>query len=728
MPSPKIANIGKYKLTAIADTPDFRDYQYQPALVKLADKIDRPARLKILDQGTEGSCTGFALAAVVNLLRKRHGERGYVSPRMLYEMAKRHDEWRGFRYEGSSCRGAIRGWYNMGVCLEKSWPYVDNEPGHLVVKAAKEASDNTIGAYYRLGTRISDFHAALNEAGIIYCSADIHAGWERPSKQTGVIPISDESIGGHAFAIVGYNEDGFWVQNSWGKAWGDNGTALWKYEDWQRNIADAWVLRLALSTPQIWHLPSEGGSDANRAEGLFKKTPTRAEIAGHFVHIDDGVFHTDGRYWSTPEDVQQTADWVANSDKYDHLVLYAHGGLISVAASARRDNGTALWKYEDWQRNIADAWVLRLALSTPQIWHLPSEGGSDANRAEGLFKKTPTRAEIAGHFVHIDDGVFHTDGRYWSTPEDVQQTADWVANSDKYDHLVLYAHGGLISVAASARRIAAMKTTFKKNRIYPYHFMYDTGLLEELKDVISGAGRKSEDRAGGLTDWTDKLIEKASHKAGRAVWREMKRGAESPFDEGGAGRAVLEMFMQAFEQSGKPRKIHIVGHSTGGILHAYLVTTLATLYPEIRIATTSLLAPAGTVELFRDHYRPLLKAETANAGIDRMDIYNLSDKLELDDSVAGIYRKSLLYLVSRSFEENPRPAKILGMQKYSRNLDSSLSNLNIHFSDGDVSDSKRSKSESHGGFDNDPTTMNTVMRRILRKTPAVPFTNKSLRY
>jgi hypothetical protein len=612
MPSPKIANIGKYKLTAIADTPDFRDYQYQPALVKLADKIDRPARLKILDQGTEGSCTGFALAAVVNLLRKRHGERGYVSPRMLYEMAKRHDEWRGFRYEGSSCRGAIRGWYNMGVCLEKSWPYVDNEPGHLVVKAAKEARDNTIGAYYRLGTRISDFHAALNEARIIYCSADIHAGWESPAKQTGVIPISDESIGGHAFAIVGYNKDGFWVQNSWGKSWGDNGTALWKYEDWQRNIADAWVLRLALSTPQIWHLPSEGGSDANRAEGLFKKTPTRAEIAGHFVHIDDGVFHTDGRYWSTPEDVQQTADWVANSDKYDHLLLYAHGGLINVAASARR--------------------------------------------------------------------------------------------------------------------IAAMKTTFKKNRIYPYHFMYDTGLLEELKDVISGAGKKSEDRAGGLTDWTDKLIEKASHKAGRAVWREMKRGAESPFDEGGAGRAVLDMFMQAFEQSGKPKKIHIVGHSTGGVLHAYLVTALATLYPEIRIATISLLAPAGTVELFRDHYRPLLKTETANAGIDRMDIYNLSDKLELDDSVAGIYRKSLLYLVSRSFEENPRPAKILGMQKYSRNLESSLSNLNIHFSDGDVSDSKLSKSESHGGFDNDPTTMNTIMRRILRKAPKVPFTNKSLRY
>ncbi|MDH5499840.1 MAG: peptidase C1, partial [Gammaproteobacteria bacterium] len=192
----KISTIGKYKLTAVADTPDFRDWTYEPALVKLAKKIDRPARLKILDQGEEGSCTGFALAAVINLLRQQSKQRGFVSPRMLYEMAKRHDEWPGFKYEGSSCRGAIKGWYNMGVCRDAKWPYVESKPGYLTVAAAKDARKITLGAYYRLGTRISDFHAALNEAGVIYCSADIHEGWEKP--KSGVIPFKGESLGGHA--------------------------------------------------------------------------------------------------------------------------------------------------------------------------------------------------------------------------------------------------------------------------------------------------------------------------------------------------------------------------------------------------------------------------------------------------------------------------------------------------------------------------------------------------
>lgn len=614
MPESKIASIGKYKLTAIADTPDFRDFTYQPALVRLAGEIKRPTKLDILDQGTEGSCTGFALASVINLLRDRSNRNGHVSARMLYEMAKRHDEWRGFRYEGSSCRGAIQGWYNMGVCLDESWPYVDNKPEHLTVDCAKEARKNTLGAYYRLGTRISDFHAALNEAGAIYCSAEVHGGWQRPAKKGEIrfIKPRDESDGGHAFAIVGYNDEGFWVQNSWGKRWGDNGTALWLYEDWQKNIRDAWVLRQALETPQIWHLPVEGGSDANRAEGLFKQTPSRGEIAGHFVHIDDGEFHSDGRYWSTIEDVRETAACVAKSDYYEHLVLYAHGGLNSIKASARR--------------------------------------------------------------------------------------------------------------------IAAMKDTFMKNKIYPYHFMYDTGLLEEIRDVLLGTSKQAEERAGGLTDWTDRFIEETSHVAGRAIWREMKQGAGRPFREGGAGLTVLDEYLQAFKKAGKAKNIHIVGHSTGCILHAYLLDAITNLSPGIRISSASLLAPAATVELYQSHYRPLLKTKKPHGGIDRMDVYNLSGKLELDDDVITVYRKSLLYLVSRSYEENPRPVKLLGMHKYSKNLASSLANLNIYFSQGRVTGAKHSGSESHGGFDNDPLTMNSVLQRVLGKKPAHPFTKKSLKY
>ena len=40
----------------------------------------------------------------------------------------------------------------------------------------------------------------------------------------------------------------------------------------------------------------------------------------------------------------------------------------------------------------------------------------------------------------------------------------------------------------------------------------------------------------------------------------------------------------------------------------------------------------------------------------------------------------------------------------------------------------RTASTSHGGFDNDPATMNDVLKRILGKLPAAPFTKDNLDY
>lgn len=403
MSDSEITCLGDYPLNATPDVPDFRDFIYQPALIQLQPSLDRPKDLTILDQGSEGACTGFGLAAVINMLNQRRG-RGYtVSSRMLYEMAKRHDEWPGERYAGSSCRGAIKGWYAMGVCRDEHWRYLPN-PGELTILRAKRARENTLGAYFRLPNRISDFHTALNEVGAIYVSAMVHEGWDKHRVKNGKILMQPTAIGGHAFAIVGYNDKGFLVQNSWGEQWGDDGVALWTYEDWQQNIRDAWVFQLALPTPQIWH-----------------NAPNQYSV------IHDG----------------------------------------------RKQSG-----------------------------------------------RSPTRAEIAGHFVHIDDGEFHQRGRYWSTAYDTRQTARLIAKSDKYDHLLLYAHGGLNSPRDSATRISAMRDTFKLNRIYPYHIMYDTGLLEELKDVVLGREEEAEQRAGGLTDWTDKILEQSTRIPGRALWRE----------------------------------------------------------------------------------------------------------------------------------------------------------------------------------------------------------------
>jgi hypothetical protein len=599
------------KLTAIADTPDSRDFIFEPSLNQIANDKFPTEKLNILNQGREASCVGHALAAAINYLNQKRDTKFTASRRMLYEMARKNDEWPGEDYEGSSIRGAIKGWKNMGVCSEELYPYTEGSSGMLNIEAAKEARSNGIGAYYRLAPNLSHFHAALNESGVIIASANVHSGWNKLKEEE--IPYNEEQkvLGGHAFAIVGYNSEGFRVQNSWGKSWADSGKAIWKYEDWVENIMDAWIVTLALPVPQVF------GKEAQA--------------------------------------------------------------------------------YRSFQ-------------------------SSNSKKSE-LFTKV-NRSEIAGHFVHIDDGQFCNRGRYWSNEADIKQTAELVANSDKYDHLMIFAHGGLNSPAASANRIKVMKDGFKRNGIYPFHLMYDTGLAEELKDIIFRRGKASQARVGGFSDWTDKLLERALRKPGTLIWDEMKNDAKAAFLSKGAGLASLNMFISALQKAateGRPKKIHIVGHSTGGILIAYLLRALQDT--KIEIESCSLLAPAITIKLYKSHYLPILQKEE-KLTVKQMDIYNMTKNLEKDDNVAKIYRKSLLYLVSNSFERAGKGTPLLGLERDLENFPTDESLARIHYSNGQTSE--YTLSNSHGGFDNDPVTMNHILKCIKKGSAISRFTYREL--
>jgi pimeloyl-ACP methyl ester carboxylesterase len=617
----KVKAAGQQRILNVRpDTPDIRDRYYEPALVQLASQVEHRGG-RVLDQGIEGACTGFALTGVINLLNMKRGQSFEASPRMLYEMAQKHDEWPGEDYEGSSCRGAIRGWSNMGVCSDDDWKFIVNKPGELTIERAMAARENPLGVYYRLRPNIIDYHAALNEVDAIYASARVHSGWFNPKSDDGhslaIIQPNPKPAGGHAFAIVGYNAIGFIIQNSWGEGWGTDGFAIWRYADWQANVSDGWVFRLGIPTPTIFGLKARSTAPVEETE-FFKRGPKRQEIAGHFAHFDDGKYVTRGDYWTTASDIQQTAS------------------------------------------KIKDA-------------------------------------------------------------------ADW------YKHVLVYVHGGLNSPKASAHRIAALKDGFTRNGIYPFHIMYDTGLAEELKDVVLRAFRGVESRAEGFLDWikdqiverTDTLIEDAVRKPVTPLWDEMRRDARRPFEiaaSNGIPDGLDAIKIIAATLKGTGTKIHLVGHSTGGVLVGHLLSALDTVKIPNLISTCTLFAPACTMEFFQAHYAPRLKANHKGTRLPVLDIYNLTDKLELDDNVVQAYRKSLLYLVSNALERK-QGKPLLGMQMFSKNL-KGTKGLKLIYSNGR---GNVTRSESHGGFDNDSHTMNSLLKRVLNGAPKVPFNDQEIK-
>lgn len=351
------------------DTLDFRDRMFEPTLVEvpthLSLKAYRDLRIPVLDQGEEGACTGFGLATVANYLltrRKVVPDPAPVSPRMLYEMARRYDEWPGEDYGGSSARGAMKGWHKHGVCGEAEWKY-DLEPkksaAGLTEARTTDALRRPLGAYLRVNHRdLVAMHSALAEVGILYATAAVHEGWA-DVQPDGTIPWPGQLQGAHAFAIVAYDAEGFWIQNSWGPGWGKDGFARISYDDWLANATDVWVARLGAP---VTLRRSESAATAHAPTAGRSSAYAYADLRPHIVSLgNDGMLRASGDYGTSADEVREIfeedmpramRDWPVK-----RVMLYAHGGLV--------DERSAIQRLADYRSTMLAAQVYPISF----VWH-----------------------------------------------------------------------------------------------------------------------------------------------------------------------------------------------------------------------------------------------------------------------------------------------------------------------------------------------------------------------
>ena len=206
----------------------------------------------------------------------------------------------------------------------------------------------------------------------------------------------------------------------------------------------------------------------------------------------------------------------------------------------------------------------------------------------------------------------------------------------------------------------------------------------------------------------------------------MKKNGEFASTSKEGGVRLLEKYVKAAMahldvKARSEWELHLVGHSAGSIFAAHAMEPLLTT--GVTLKTLQFLAPAITVELFKTQMLKLIQSGKAP----NPTVYVLDDDTEKNDTV-WIYGKSLLYLVSNAFERE-RGKPILGMERFVRKIPGEgnkpdavvakllansvnrLPSLVVAGHNGDSASS--SASRTHGGFDNDAVTLNSVLRRIL---------------
>lgn len=198
---------------------DVRNEQHRVRAVR--EIVSKPLRSfswripTVLDQGNEGACVGFGMAAE---LAARpvivHGvDDDYA--RGIYYDARKIDEWVGEDYSGTSVLAGAK---------------VLQQRGHITE--------------YRWARTVDELALAIGYAGPAVIGVDWHTGMDNVDAE-GFIHASGPVRGGHCVVVPSVavvtkkrTRPYFELQNSWGPSWGVNGRAKIAFDDMAKLLAE----------------------------------------------------------------------------------------------------------------------------------------------------------------------------------------------------------------------------------------------------------------------------------------------------------------------------------------------------------------------------------------------------------------------------------------------------------------------------------------------------------
>lgn len=341
--------------------------------------------------------------------------------------------------------------------------------------------------------------------------------------------------------------------------------------------------------------------------------------------------------------------------------------------------GFAVLPYEDWLANAMDCWVVQLGAVTiehERVARAPSLRTDAAGKAIVSGDATLAYHEISPFVIDMEnEGRLSQRGRFRTTPDDLRLLVEhhlphaatlWGSGTAGHIDIALYAHGGLTSEDAAAETARAWIPHLYSSRIFPVFLMWETGAFQTLGDIFEDAVRGEAEKTGGerwnrfrdeLREWWNERLEALARPPGRPLWIQMKDNARDISEAREAGvTQLLALLRGPAARALPPIRLHLIGHSAGAIVQAHLGATA--LKRGFDVASVSLLGAAVRI----DEFDRQLGASIVGRRIPVL-LANLTDAAERADDTCKPYGHSLLYLVSRAFEEH-KETPVLGMEKH----------------------------------------------------------------
>lgn len=213
--------------------PDDRDYTLEKVCALFVEELPEEYRVEgnipVLNQGNNSDCVAHSIAVATAYGQyKINGQYNDLSRGYIYGNRRPTD----CQTEGMYVRQALKNFNHDGDCLNSKFPYRGTYP-QMKAKIAEKpeeyaeaAAPHKITNYFRLYSE-EEVKRALMLQGAVVVGITVYDTF---GEHIGIPTKDSKKKGGHAMCCVGWNKEGWIIQNSWGSLWGDKGFCYLPYD------------------------------------------------------------------------------------------------------------------------------------------------------------------------------------------------------------------------------------------------------------------------------------------------------------------------------------------------------------------------------------------------------------------------------------------------------------------------------------------------------------------
>ncbi|HTE23764.1 alpha/beta hydrolase [Flavitalea sp.] len=482
----------------------------------------------------------------------------------------------------------------------------------------------------------------------------------------------------------------------------------------------------------------------------------------------DGTFAHSGSSSTTPQQVEEIFEHLKQNDT-EKLVIYFHGGLVSekTGMEAATTMVTHFTKTSDKRHTVSFVWETGPKEIIMQNWqHILDKTGSSFFQDAMKFvikiaaKKLGIKDGKGGDGGdYISDGTIEAE-KYKQFPfEELDKEMDGKGGPEAFSEGPYAEMEFLADLEKESQLLISNDASeaFKHTTTDD-----DPALTKELEPTDDGTAK-----SGGwftiaklVAQVAFKVLKRYYHKThhdfyptvmeetfrklyigsiGTWGWSRIKEKAENMFAGNTglsgvnlrAGSYFLELLQQHYKErnaAGKKMEIHLIGHSAGSIVICVMLKEVMERYKDLRFENVFFLAPACRTDLFIKNCLPAKDA----GHFKKFKLFTMKTENEKKDHcIPYVYTHSLLYMVSGLFETDAEgngetDAKILGLNeqfkaegRYAnfeelKTVNRFLYSNYMVLSDDNLNEdlSLRSTALKHGDFDNDITTLTSMLNSI----------------